>query len=97
VRQNTSGRGELLNFLKGETHTGIDWTKNVDVSEVQRTHQLKGKNLAVQQVSYELSGLNGHVSDPIVIEEGGRRYKFKNVLRTSNDEAIAEELVIEQL
>lgn len=89
--------GELLSFLKGETHRGVDWTKNVDVSEVQRSHQLKGKNLAVQQVSYELSGLNGNISDPIVLEEGGRRYKFTNVIRTSNDEAIAEELVIEQL
>jgi hypothetical protein len=71
----------------------------VDVTKSTQSHQLKGsKSLAVQQVSYELSGLAGKtISDPMVLEEGSRKYIFKNVIRTSNDGAIAEELEIQQL
>lgn len=95
MRQNMNGRGELLSFLKGETHTGIDWTKNVDVSEVSRISG--SKNLAIQQVTYELSGLSEPINNTVILEEDGRRYTFKNVFQTGQREAVAEDLEIEQL
>lgn len=99
MRHDSSGTNELLNFLRGETHTGVDWTKDVDVSTTKSSHQLTGgKNLAVQQVSYELSGLAGQkTSDTIVLEENGTQYTFKNVIPVNRDEAIAETLEITQL
>lgn len=96
MRLTTSGRGEILSFLKGPPSTGVQWNKAVDVSKTYKSRSTNS-GVSVQQVSYELSGLDGYLSDPIVFEAGGKRYKFKDVVPLNNDEAIAGELVIEQL
>lgn len=96
MRQSTSGRGELLNFLKGKTHDSLEVTKDAQVTASQKSIG-GGKSLAVQQTSYQLSGLDGNITDPVIVEEGNKRYEFHNIVQTSPDEAVAERMEVTQL
>ena len=89
VKQNTRYKGALLSFLSEETHDDVLVNVEQDISLTS-----SGKQYANTQLSITISNIDGHVTDPMIIEEHGRRYKFTGVAQVGHDEAIAENMEV---
>lgn len=87
MNKNTHLTNELHDFLKDDTPSGIDWVRDINV-----THSGSAQ-------SYHLSGFDGHITDPTIIEdrEARQKYIFENLTPLNQDEAVAETMMVEPL
>lgn len=99
MRQNTRGTGELLTFLKGDSHSfEVSTTVDTTRSSLTRSSSIADdKLLAVANRTHEISGISGPISDPLILRSDNRRYKFTGVQQTGPNEAIAQNMSVQKL